>query len=209
MIVSTADAQKRAESSGNLINRLRSASQATHKSDSRHTKSMDLFTGKNGNTPIAAPPVPISNPTSDPRSIPNPVAIHNQLLVPDLYNPFKRNEEVEPEDTPSTALVPEVVSRNDVHVDDILSNVDSKIKLQQAHDKSLGLLVSAIDILKEKLDDVTPSKLPGVIAAVSKTVESIRREKIELNRDRGGREVHFHFYEPARKKLSEYEQVEA
>jgi hypothetical protein len=100
------------------------------------------------------------------------------------------------------------LNRETPKVDDLLDNVDTQLGLQQAHDNALKLLGNAVTMLGTKLDDIKPDKLPAVIAAASKTVESIRKEKIELGKTRKERNVHFHFYEPERKQLSDYQVID-
>lgn len=94
-------------------------------------------------------------------------------------------------------------------LDDISSDHDSKIELALAHDSALKLLNASVSALSAKLDDVRADKLPSVIAAASKTVESIRKERAEISRNAKDREVHYHFYTPKQKELSDYIVVEA
>jgi hypothetical protein len=92
--------------------------------------------------------------------------------------------------------------------DMILGEVDSKIKLALAHDKAVNIMDIALDSLKNQIDDIKPSQLPNVIAKVSKMVEGIRKERIELNKSRNDREVHLHFYTPVQKQLTDYDIIE-
>ena len=112
-----------------------------------------------------------------------------------FFNPFQPQEPT-PEPLQETNL------------DTILKNNESQIKLGLAHDRSIDLLNRAVDMLATKLDDVSASKLPSVISAASKTVESIRKERIEAARNNKDREVHFHFYTPEQKKVSDYEVID-
>lgn len=100
-------------------------------------------------------------------------------------------------------------SSSGVSLDDISSDHDSKIELALAHDSALKLLNASVSALSAKLDDVRADKLPSVIAAASKTVESIRRERNEQSKTNKDREVHYHFYTPKQKELSDYIVVEA
>lgn len=100
-------------------------------------------------------------------------------------------------------------SPSGVSLDDISSDHDSKIELALAHDSALKLLNASVSALSAKLDDVRADKLPSVIAAASKTVESIRKERAEISRNAKDREVHYHFYTPKQKELSDYIVVEA
>lgn len=93
-------------------------------------------------------------------------------------------------------------------LDNIINNNESQIKLSLAHDHALELLNTSISALALKLDDVRADKLPQVIAAASKTVESIRRERSESARSAKDREVHYHFYTPQQKSVSDYEIID-
>lgn len=120
------------------------------------------------------------------------------------FNPF---EEIKKESTP---LDRQPVNTNEelAKLDNIIENHESHIKLGLAHDRALDLLNRSVDMLSTKLDEVNASKLPAVISAASKTVESIRRERSEAAKNNKDREVHYHFYTPEQKKLSEYEVID-
>lgn len=92
----------------------------------------------------------------------------------------------------------------DISLDSIIENHEAQIKLGLAHDQSLDLLTRSLNMLSTKLDDVKADKLPAVISAASKTVESIRRERLENSKNTKDREVHYHFYTPEKKALSDY-----
>jgi len=102
----------------------------------------------------------------------------------------------------------ELPAKQEPNLDTILANNESQIKLGLAHDKSLGLLSKAVAMLDAKLDDVNASKLPAVVIAASKVVESIRRERLESSKNLKDREVHYHFYTPDQRKLADYEVIE-
>jgi hypothetical protein len=102
----------------------------------------------------------------------------------------------------------ELPNKDEPNLDTILANNESQIKLGLAHDKSLGLLSRAVDMLDAKLDDVNASKLPAVVIAASKVVESIRRERLESSKNSKDREVHYHFYTPEQKSVADYEVIE-
>jgi hypothetical protein len=93
-------------------------------------------------------------------------------------------------------------------LDQILENNEAQISLGLAHDTALKLLTSSISSLSAKLDDVKPDKLPAAIMAASKVVESIRRERNEALKNNKDREVHYHFYTPEQKTLTDYEVIE-
>lgn len=116
------------------------------------------------------------------------------------FNPFQEREsgrkELEKNDERSETL------------DNILRDNESQIKLGLAHDNALKLLNDSVSLLSSKLDDVKADKLPSVISAASKTVESIRKERSEANKNNKDREVHYHFYTPQQNKISDYEIIE-
>ena len=125
---------------------------------------------------------------------------------PRSFNPFAKSE---------IAVIPPLISKaqsaaplEHPAIADLIDNTDSQIKLSLAHDNALDLLNNSVAILSAKLDEVHPSKLPSVISAASKTVESIRRERLEINKSSAGREVHYHFYTPTQRKIEEYEVID-
>ena len=130
------------------------------------------------------------------------------------FNPFSTKEESQ------TSLLPLSTSLHQDHpqiptfeplperLDDILGNSESQIKLGLAHDRALDLLNRSVEMLATKLDDVSPAKLPAVISAASKTVESIRKERSEASKNNKDQSVHFHFYTPEQRKMSDYEIID-
>lgn len=184
MLIKDDDALRRLNSPLNLINKMKNAS------SSPRNKAMSLFI-----KPAAPENAP--NTTFEPAK---------------SFNPFEHSSPIE--DT-AIAITPEIVSdSNDESksdtptLDTLLENGDAQIKLAEAHDGALALLNSGITMLAAKLDDIKPEKLPAVIAAASKTVEGIRRERNEVNKNNKGRDVHYHFYTPTQKKLTDYEVTE-
>jgi hypothetical protein len=123
--------------------------------------------------------------------------------VEPLFNPFQKA----PESLriQESQVIPEAVSPK---VDEILENSDAKIKLGLAHDKALDLLTRSVDMLAGKLEDVKADKLPAVVGAASKVVESIRRERNEAAKNNKDREVHYHFYTPQQQKVSDFEVID-
>lgn len=89
-------------------------------------------------------------------------------------------------------------------LDNILEDHESQVKLGLAHDNALRLLNSSVEMLQNKLDDIKADKLPSVISAASKTVESIRRERAESTRNGKDLQVHHHFYMPQQKSVADY-----
>lgn len=108
------------------------------------------------------------------------------------FNPFKPILESPAEQEPTTTL------------DNILEDHESQVKLGLAHDNALRLLNSSVEMLQNKLDDIKADKLPSVISAASKTVESIRRERSEATKNGKDLQVHHHFYMPQQKSVADY-----
>jgi hypothetical protein len=124
-----------------------------------------------------------------------------------LINPFARRE-APPEKIDILEEPAKLEKLEKISIDNILENSDSQIKLGLAHDEALKLLNSSISLLATKLDDVRADKLPSVISAASKTVESIRKERAEATKNGKDREVHYHFYTPEQRKLTDYEVID-
>lgn len=93
-------------------------------------------------------------------------------------------------------------------IDDLLDNSDGKIKLATVYNGALALMKDTIQELQVRVPELKADKLPAILAAASKVVTDIRRERIEANKSKGDREVHYHFYTPERKKLSDYEVID-
>ena len=121
--------------------------------------------------------------------------------------PRQGSQQFNPFEKPQTPPV-EVPEKEEPSLDTILENSESQIKLGLSHDRSLDLLVRSVDLLATKLDDVKADRLPSVITAASKVVESIRRERSEASKNNKDREVHYHFYTPEQKKVSDFEVIE-
>lgn len=119
------------------------------------------------------------------------------------FNPFQ------PQASSSLSVVPQsTILEPPTKLNDILENSESQIKLGLAHDRALELLNRSVSLLSEKLDDIRADKLPTVVGAASKVVESIRRERNEASKNNKDREVHYHFYTPQQNKLSDYEVID-
>lgn len=126
------------------------------------------------------------------------------------FNPFQ-DKSSQPQSPSPSALIPQTLpqsSSSQTTLDNILENHDSQIKLGLAHDNALALLNDSVKALSNKLDEVRADRLPAVISAASKTVESIRKERAEANKNNKDREVHYHFYTPEQKSISEYEVID-
>lgn len=200
MIVSEKDAINRLESPGNLINRLRGGTSRRDAMGLFGVASQHDIKPMNGNGSIGQ--IAVSSNSA-------------KLEIPAFVNPFDKNTS-----SIKTALVPtmanlakqmELPTKTEPAIpglDNLLDNADSRIKLSLAHDRALDTLVDAVGMMKLKLDDIKPDKLPAVITATSKVVDQIQRQRIESNKNRDGREVHFHFYTPERKKVEDYQVIE-
>jgi hypothetical protein len=126
-----------------------------------------------------------------------PPSPENELAVKEVkvnFNPFQAESETK------TSL--------DKTLDTILEDNESKIKLGLAHDKAITLLNNSIDALTANLDNVSASKLPAVISAAAKTIEGIRKERNEAAKIGKDKEVHYHFYTPEQRKVSDYEVID-
>jgi hypothetical protein len=211
MIVSSKDALARLNSSSNLVNKLRSLNGLSsvrnpNSNDSGKRKNaMDLF---KPSTATEEKVKEIKNILPEKSSEKLSPTFEPKLGNLNLSNPFRSSEvtKFNPKPTveePDILVVEPEVMPARVSVDEILDNVDTKIKLQSAHNDSLDLLVNAVKLLGTKLDDVKPDKLPSIISAAAKTVEGIRRERLEINKSQKDRQVHFHFYEPKRKTIAD------
>lgn len=179
MIVKDNDAIARLNSPMNLINRLSSL----RSSNNTRESAMSLF-GVGRQTKI------------------NERSELEEVKV--AFNPFlasPKDEALASPEEPSQA-------ESETSLDSILENHESQIKLGLAHDNAIALLNSSLSALSAKLDDVRADKLSAVISAASKTVESIRRERAESAKRGAERDVHFHFYTPEQKKISDYEVIE-
>jgi hypothetical protein len=93
-------------------------------------------------------------------------------------------------------------------LDGLLDNAETKIKLGLAHDKAVDLIHSAVSALHDKIDDIKADKLPSVITSASKMIEGIRRERLEANKAKAGRDVHLHFYTPVQRQMETYQVID-
>lgn len=128
-----------------------------------------------------------------------PEAKELQPLTKNNFNPFANK---------GVLTAEENKENNNPSVEQLIENVEDQVQLSLAHNKALELLNNSVNILASKLDDVKADKLPSVISAASKVVESIRRERLEISKTNKEREVHYHFYTPIQKSISEYEVID-
>lgn len=192
MLVNNDEAAKRLASPMNLINQLR----ASH--------------GNNGN----------GNKKNNAMSLFGIGRKKEETLIEEVqvtFNPFSTKEESQTSLLPQLSsqalpvkILPQVLPQSErpERLDNILENHESQIKLGLAHDRALDLLNRSVEALSLKLEDVKADRLPSVISAASKTVESIRKERSESAKNGKDREVHFHFYTPTQKSISEFEVID-
>lgn len=180
MIISDKDAISRLTSPGNLINSMKNS----------RNKAMSLFLR----------PTEKSEPTSQEEKLVLEDKKENiKLEVVTQFNPFSTDKQV---------VFPSVNTPEQPTIDKLINNHDNQVKLGLAHDSALDLLTTSITTLAANIDNVKPEKLPAVIAAASKVVDSIRRERNEANKNGSDSEVHYHFYTPQQKKLSDFTVIE-
>ena len=134
-----------------------------------------------------------------------------------LFIPSKKQEELHKSEEKIVPYVnkdfnpflPEQIKHEEsVKLSDILENGDAQINLGLAHDSALKLLNKSLTLLETKIDDIKADKLPSVISAASKTVESIRKERAESSKNNKDREVHYHFYTPEQKTINDYKIID-
>jgi hypothetical protein len=123
-----------------------------------------------------------------------------------LFNPFENKNIALPTQVP--ASTPSISAPAEPTIDNLIENHDAQVKLGLAHDKALTILNDAMSELSIRLSEVKAEKLPAVITSVSKVVEGIRRERIESKKNDKDKEVHYHFYTPQQKKVSDYEIID-
>lgn len=186
MIISSKDAAARLNSPNNLFNRLR-------RSNGQSGGAMNIFTG-NGHKKADSPPA--TTPTITPPAVPAPAIIEPAKQ----FNPFEKKA--------ASLVVQQVTPTEEPSLDNLLEDSQANIKLALAHNSAVDLLANSISMLSTKLDGVRADKLPSVIAAASKTIESIRHERSEASKNSKGRDVHYHFYTPVQKKMEDYEVIE-
>lgn len=111
-----------------------------------------------------------------------------------IVNPFEKHEEILIPSTPKT--------------DEIVKTADAELKLGLAHNEAIDVLSRSVKMLGDKLDDIPASKLPAVITATSKVVEGIRKERLEREKTGANRDVHYHFYTPQQKSITDYQVID-
>ena len=183
MLVSETEALTRLASPLNLINRLsRSASR---------NSSMGLFGINNKQTPQTS-------------------SIHSSSSANQIQPAAPVKQFISETEAVTTASL-QSTNINEVKtptLDNLIDNADSRIKLEHTHNAALEVLTDAVEMMKLKLDDIKPDKLPSVIVATNKVVESIRRERLEINKNNGNKNVNIIFYTPIQKTVEQYEVID-
>jgi hypothetical protein len=130
-------------------------------------------------------------------------------VKPKIHNPFEPQRTTAAiVDIPPSTSTSTSTPASSTTLDQLLENHDTQIRLGLAHDNALKLLNNSVDALAAKLDDVKADKLPSVITAASKVVVGIRKERNEAIRSGINKEVHYHFYTPEQRKVSDYEVID-
>lgn len=179
MIISNAEAVKRLTSNNNLINKMKNNS---------HMSLFGIGRSKNETVDISIPKKEIKD---------------EEVIVTfnKTFNPFKeKKNDLVIKETNS------IENNKQPTIDQLVDNNEVQIKLSQAHDSALSVLTKSLSSLSDKLDadEIKADKLPSVIAATSKVVESIRKERNEASKKGDDKSVHYHFYTPQQKKMSDY-----
>lgn len=197
MIISGKDAADRLNSPLNLINRLRNSAP-------RSGGAMGIFTGRNGKDSTSPSSTPVNQSTN---SIPSSVTTASEIKT---FNPFPKTETalIPSASIPAPPATAPVNQSEETNLDNLLEDNQANIKLALAHNNAVSLLGEAITTLSTKLENVKADNLPRVIAAASRTIEAIRRERSEATKQNKGKEVHYHFYTPVQKKLEDYNIIE-
>lgn len=98
---------------------------------------------------------------------------------------------------------------NNPTLDDLITNSSAQVRLVTAHNNALDVVNTALLRLQQEVPNMKGDKIPAVIAAASKVVETIRKEKIDLHRNNKNPEnIHFHYYSPKQKSMSDYQVIE-
>lgn len=190
MLINDEDALRRLNSPMNLINKMKSLSS----NNVKRKDAMGLF-GIGRGVDVKVERVE----KSEEREVITSFNPFKTSTVPKAPTPFEALELIP---SPPAQLVPQPT------LETLLDKSDSQIKLGLAHDTALDLLTNSVNALALKLDEVRADRLPSVISAASKVVESIRKERAESARSGKDQETHYHFYVPEQRKVSDYEIIE-
>jgi hypothetical protein len=189
MIINNNDAVNRLSSPHNLMNRLSSLKSKDRKG------AMNLFI-----PPSAGVDVSVKRVTNE--DIPE--VTFNRRIKEDTQSTGLINLPA----APTITSLPDTQKSEESKIEQLIPNAEEQIKLAQAHDNALAVVNDAVRILHAKLDDIKADKLPSVIAAASRVVTDIRRERNEATKNQNNRDVHYHFYTPEQKTVSDYEIID-
>ena len=180
MLINETEIEKRLNNPMNLINRMKSGLNGNNS----RKNAMSLFINPN-------------------RSIEKLDKQSPVLPAPASFNPFTKPA------TASATVIPEKPKTGElVSTSELVANADGKIELALAHDDALKLLSESVKMMRTKLDDIKPDKLPTVIASAGRIVESIRKERAEASKSSKDLNVHHHFYMPEQRTMESYEVIE-
>lgn len=218
MLISDKEAVARLNSPLNLMN----LKGNTEKSSPSRNRAMSLFgIGENKTSPKVSEEKPLEEKPSEEKPAP--------LLNTTFVNPFngdsakelsKALEKVSSstsvntkpatvvEEKSNTNITEQSNSSQSPSVDDLIDNTDGKIKLAKVHNTALEVMHTALEELKIMVPSASVKQLPSILATASRVVTDIRKERIEANKTSKDREVHYHFYTPERKKLSDFEVID-
>lgn len=226
MIISDKEAVRRLTGSNNLINRISSTASvvsvvsvvARNNNNGNNSRStaMGLFGLNKSSISIPTPQiVEVKHDKVEETKIEETKIEETKIEEPITYsfNPFPLSTPISIPSTIATVDSNKQIEETNkqtegISVANLLDNSDTQIKLGLAHDNALKLLNESVETLTLKLPNVRADKLPAVITAASKVVESIRKERNEVNKNSKDRDVHFHFYTPTQKKISDYDVIE-
>lgn len=213
-IISEKEAEDKLESCNNLLNRsadkmLHSASSNGGSNNNGKSKAMSLFgIGKSNSTPAKTILPELKKPEA-PALFVNPfikMGLHpdgrtTAPLVSSHSLPLSNN--ISPE---SVALT---YNSEAITTDDILDNVDSKLKIETAHNEALGALVDSVKQIRLSLPTLdNPSKLADIAAKMGRIVDSIRQERVSVNKVNKDSNIVIHLYAPEQKQLEEFETID-
>lgn len=181
MLINNDEMEKRLNNPLNLLNRVKSG---TLGSGAVKKEALSLFTkGKS-----------VAVPVTETERVEVSFARSNSSTPSNL--PARKETIPLPADSPSVSV--------------LIDDADAKIKLSQAHDNALELLTSSINSLKKKVEEgeVKASSIPSIITSASRVITDIRKERLEREKANEGQNVHYHFYCPEQKKISEFEIID-
>ncbi|MGI0021245.1 MAG: hypothetical protein ACRD9Q_00140 [Nitrososphaeraceae archaeon] len=159
----------------------------------------------------------LSNTRKNAMSLFIPPSVDNDVNSIKVINPYKKTEEKTPDfagtsQTPaqqsSDSLKESIQESTNPTSEDLIGDVDSRINLATAHDNAIKLLNDSITHLNDNIGSVKKDKLPSVIAAASKVITEIRKERLERDKNNKDINVHHHFYCPEPRKIESYEVIE-